>query len=62
MFKRDGWRQIADQYRSFKNFLFLGRGVHDPIAREDALRLKESAYLHAEGIRAANWSMAPMCS
>ena len=40
---------IATQYREAHNFLFLGRGVHYPIAREGALKLKESAYLHAEG-------------
>ena len=40
---------VADQYRKAKNFLFLGRGIHYPIAREGALKLKESAYLHAEG-------------
>ncbi|MBW4038297.1 MAG: SIS domain-containing protein [Acidobacteria bacterium] len=45
----DAMREIADQYRSSRNFLFLGRGVHYPIAREGALKLKESAYLHAEG-------------
>ncbi len=48
-----GWeqlvRQIAASYRTAKNFLFLGRGLHYPIAREGALKLKESAYLHAEG-------------
>ena len=42
-------REIAEKYRSAKNFLFLGRGVHYPIAHEGALKLKESAYLHAEG-------------
>ena len=41
--------QLAKQYQSFKNFLFLGRGVHYAIAREGALKLKESSYLHAEG-------------
>jgi glucosamine--fructose-6-phosphate aminotransferase (isomerizing) len=40
---------IANQYRDAKNFLFLGRGIHYSIAREGALKLKESAYLHAEG-------------
>ncbi len=40
---------VAEQYRDAHNFLFLGRGVHYPIAREGALKLKESAYLHAEG-------------
>jgi glucosamine--fructose-6-phosphate aminotransferase (isomerizing) len=48
-----GWEEamhrIAFQYRSAKNFLFLGRGIHYAIAREGALKLKESAYLHAEG-------------
>jgi glucosamine--fructose-6-phosphate aminotransferase (isomerizing) len=41
--------RVAYQYRAAKNFLFLGRGIHYPIAREGALKLKESAYLHAEG-------------
>jgi glucosamine--fructose-6-phosphate aminotransferase (isomerizing) len=41
--------RIAAEYKSASSFLFLGRGVHYPIAREGALKLKESAYLHAEG-------------
>ena len=48
-----GWehtvRSIAANYRSTGNFLFLGRGAHYPVAREGALKLKETAYLHAEG-------------
>ncbi len=48
-----GWdnamREVADEYREAKNFLYLGRGLHYAIAREGALKLKESAYLHAEG-------------
>ncbi len=42
-------RDIAAAYGDAQSFLFLGRGVHYPIAREGALKLKESAYLHAEG-------------
>jgi glucosamine--fructose-6-phosphate aminotransferase (isomerizing) len=45
----DAIHSVADQYRDARNFLFLGRGIHYPIAREGALKLKESAYLHAEG-------------
>ena len=45
----DAMRQVASHYRAAKNFLFLGRGLHYSIAREGALKLKESAYLHAEG-------------
>jgi glucosamine--fructose-6-phosphate aminotransferase (isomerizing) len=47
-----GWKhavsEVALQYRDAKTFLFLGRGVHYPIAREGALKLKESSYVHAE--------------
>jgi glucosamine--fructose-6-phosphate aminotransferase (isomerizing) len=45
----DDARTIAEQNRTASNFLFLGRCVHYPIAREGALKLKESSYLHAEG-------------
>jgi glutamine---fructose-6-phosphate transaminase (isomerizing) len=49
----EGWEKqvkaAAQHYQGMKSFLFLGRGVHYPIAREGALKLKESAYLHAEG-------------
>jgi glucosamine--fructose-6-phosphate aminotransferase (isomerizing) len=40
---------LAPQLHSAESFLFLGRGVHYPIAREGALKLKESAYIQAEG-------------
>ncbi len=48
-----GWeisvREIAEHYHDASTFLFLGRGIHYAIAREGALKLKESSYLHAEG-------------
>ncbi len=40
---------IAPFYNRAKTLLFLGRGTHYPMAREGALKLKESSYLHAEG-------------
>ena len=45
-------KQVAELARSLEHaesFLFLGRGVHYAIAREGALKLKESAYIQAEG-------------
>ena len=45
----EAMQHVAHVYRDAKNFLFLGRGIHYSIAREGALKLKESAYLHAEG-------------
>ena len=45
----DAAKRVAAIYAGAKSFLFLGRGIHYPIAREAALKLKESSYLHAEG-------------
>ena len=42
-------QELAASYRDATAFLFLGRGIHYPIAREGALKLKESSYTHAEG-------------
>ncbi|AFL89092.1 glucosamine 6-phosphate synthetase [Terriglobus roseus DSM 18391] len=42
-------RSIAETLHKARTFLFVGRSVHYPIAREGALKLKESSYLHAEG-------------
>jgi glucosamine--fructose-6-phosphate aminotransferase (isomerizing) len=41
--------KLAPLYSGARTFLYLGRGVHYAIAREGALKLKESSYLHAEG-------------
>jgi glucosamine--fructose-6-phosphate aminotransferase (isomerizing) len=40
-------------------FLFLGRGVHFPIALEGALKLKEISYIHAEGYPAGEMKHGP---
>src|SRR5580692_10334047 len=49
----DAWREqtstLAHKYSSAVTFLYLGRGIHYAIAREGALKLKESSYVHAEG-------------
>jgi glucosamine--fructose-6-phosphate aminotransferase (isomerizing) len=49
----DAWREqaaaLARKYASASTFLYLGRGIHYAIAREGALKLKESSYVHAEG-------------
>lgn len=39
---------VAESFREAEAFLFVGRGLHYPIAREAALKLKEMSYLHAE--------------
>lgn len=40
---------LAQRYQRFDDFLFLGRGVHYPVAMDGALKLKEVSYIHAEG-------------
>ncbi len=45
-------------YRA-SDFLFLGRGVHFPIALEGALKLKEISYIHAEGYPAGEMKHGP---
>ncbi len=44
-------RELARKYASFDNFLYMGRKYSFPIACEGAHKMKESAYVHAEGLR-----------
>ena len=50
---------LAKQYVRAQDFLFLGRGIHYPIALEGALKLKEISYIHAEGYPAGEMNTAP---
>ena len=52
-------RLLAKVYASASNFLFLGRGIHFPIALEGALKLKEISYIHAEGYPAGEMKHGP---
>jgi len=50
---------LAKQYVRSQDFLFLGRGIHYPIALEGALKLKEISYIHAEGYPAGEMKHGP---
>ena len=55
--------QVAQWAKTFKNknhALFLGRGVHYPIAMEGALKLKEISYIHAEAYAAGELKHGPL--
>lgn len=52
--------EAADRLKKFKGFLFMARGVNFPIAMEGALKLKELAYLHAEGYAAGEMKHGPL--
>jgi len=50
---------LAKEYMRAQDFLFLGRGIHYPIALEGALKLKEISYIHAEGYPAGEMKHGP---
>lgn len=53
-------KQIAGEYATSQNFLYLGRGYNFPVALEGALKLKEISYIHAEGYPAAEMKHGPI--
>jgi glucosamine--fructose-6-phosphate aminotransferase (isomerizing) len=52
--------EAAVTLKEHKGFLYLGRGVSFPIALEGALKLKELAYMHAEGYAAGEMKHGPL--
>ncbi len=49
--ERSGFiHRIASRYSQAKHWLYLGKGVYFPVALESALKMKEVAYVHAEGM------------
>ncbi len=54
------FNEASNKLGQFKGFLYLGRGVNYPIALEGALKLKELAYMHAEGYAAGEMKHGPL--
>jgi glucosamine--fructose-6-phosphate aminotransferase (isomerizing) len=50
--KSEEIKRLAEKYKKFNNCFYLGRKYSYPIAREGAHKIKEAAYIHAEGLRA----------
>jgi glutamine---fructose-6-phosphate transaminase (isomerizing) len=50
---------LAKDFSNARDFLYLGRGIHFPIALEGALKLKEISYIHAEGYPAGEMKHGP---
>jgi len=53
------YESLAREFFRYTDFLFLGRGIHYPIALEGALKLKEISYIHAEGYPAGEMKHGP---
>ena len=52
-------RALAAKYQDARTLMYLGRGIHYAVAREGALKLKESSYIHAEGYPAGELKHGP---
>ncbi|MFL6451942.1 MAG: glutamine--fructose-6-phosphate transaminase (isomerizing) [Bryobacteraceae bacterium] len=53
------YEEIVKNLSKAQDFLYLGRGIHFPIALEGALKLKEISYIHAEGYPAGEMKHGP---
>jgi glucosamine--fructose-6-phosphate aminotransferase (isomerizing) len=53
------YETLARQFFRQSDFLYLGRGIHYPIALEGALKLKEISYIHAEGYPSGEMKHGP---
>jgi len=57
--RTDECEQLSKHYYNSRDFLYLGRGIHYPMALEGALKLKEISYIHAEGYPAGEMKHGP---
>ncbi len=53
-------KEVAKSIYQYKGFFFTGRGIYYPVALEGALKLKEIAYVHAEGYAAGELKHGPI--
>lgn len=53
-------QRVAKKYSSFKNFIFIARGINYPSALEGALKLKEISYINATGYGAGELKHGPI--
>jgi glucosamine--fructose-6-phosphate aminotransferase (isomerizing) len=53
-------KEIAESLYNKKGYLFTGRGIYYPVALEGALKLKEIAYVHAEGYASGELKHGPI--
>jgi glucosamine--fructose-6-phosphate aminotransferase (isomerizing) len=52
-------KKISQMLASYENIFFIGKGISYPVALEGALKLKEIAYIHAEGYPAGELKHGP---
>ncbi len=57
---KDNIQKIARKFSSFKDFIFVARGINFPTALEGALKLKEISYINATGYSAGELKHGPI--
>ncbi|MDO8633057.1 MAG: glutamine--fructose-6-phosphate transaminase (isomerizing) [Candidatus Wildermuthbacteria bacterium] len=60
LLKASSVEALAQKYKGFENFLYIGRKYNYPVALEGALKLKEISYVHAEGYGAGEMKHGPI--
>jgi len=58
--RSDEIRRVAERFVESRDVIYLGRGMHYPLALEGALKLKEISYIHAEGYPAGEMKHGPI--
>ena len=53
-------KKIAEKYASYKDMLFLGRGINFAVALEGSLKLKEISYIHSEALPGGEMKHGPI--
>jgi glucosamine--fructose-6-phosphate aminotransferase (isomerizing) len=53
-------KEVAEKYKDFKNFFFIGRRYGYPASLEGSLKLKEISYIHSEGYPAGELKHGPI--
>jgi glucosamine--fructose-6-phosphate aminotransferase (isomerizing) len=57
---KDQISELAEKYKDYSHFMFLGRKYCFPLAEEGALKLKEISYIHAEGYASGEMKHGPI--
>lgn len=58
--QNDSIKKLAEKYKKYQNFFYLGRKYNMPVALEGALKIKEISYVHAEGYGAGEMKHGPI--
>lgn len=57
---REAIKKLANKYKDYEHFMYLGRKYCFPVAEEGALKLKELSYIHAEGYASGEMKHGPI--